>query len=85
MILRAAVGGVGAFCLPRASVVSQPESSSALEITRLSDALFVVRGNGLELCRSLSLMPAKSQLNQRAPELGLVPGLAELNLRARRL
>jgi cyclase len=45
-ILRAAVGGLGAFCLPRASVLSQPSASAALEITRLSDALFVVSGAG---------------------------------------
>jgi cyclase len=45
-ILRAAVGGVGAFCLPRASVVSQPSASAALEITGLGDGLFVVRGSG---------------------------------------
>jgi glyoxylase-like metal-dependent hydrolase (beta-lactamase superfamily II) len=45
-ILRAAVGGVGALCLPRASVVSQPSASAALEITGLGDALFVVQGSG---------------------------------------
>jgi len=44
-ILRAAVGGVGAFWLPRSPVLSQP-SAAALEITRLSDALFVVGGAG---------------------------------------
>jgi len=45
-ILRAAVGGVGALCLPRAALLSQPTASGALEITRLGDALFVVRGAG---------------------------------------
>jgi glyoxylase-like metal-dependent hydrolase (beta-lactamase superfamily II) len=45
-ILRAAAGGVGAFCLPRAPVVSQPAASAPLEITRLGDALFVVAGAG---------------------------------------
>jgi hypothetical protein len=43
-ILRAAVGGVGACCFPHA-LVSQP-ASATLEITRLGDALFVVRGAG---------------------------------------
>jgi glyoxylase-like metal-dependent hydrolase (beta-lactamase superfamily II) len=45
-ILRAAAGGVGAFCLARSSVVSQPSAAAALEVTRLGDALFVVRGSG---------------------------------------
>jgi cyclase len=45
-ILRAAVGGLGAFCLPRAAVLSQPSASVPLEITRLGDALFVVGGAG---------------------------------------
>ena len=45
-ILRAAVGGVGALCLPHAAVVSQPAVSAALEITSLGDALFVVGGAG---------------------------------------
>ena len=45
-ILRAAVGGVGALCLPHAAVVSQPSAAAALEITSLGDALFVVRGAG---------------------------------------
>src|SRR5262245_43228675 len=45
-ILRAAVGGVGAFCFPHAAVVSQPSTSTPLEIERLGDALFVVRGAG---------------------------------------
>ena len=45
-ILRAAVGGVGALCLPRAALRSQPSAAAALEITRLGDALFVVRGAG---------------------------------------
>ncbi len=44
-ILRAAMGGVGALCLAR-SALSQPSAAAALEITRLSDALFVVRGAG---------------------------------------
>ncbi len=44
-ILRAAVGGVGALCLPHAAVVSQP-AVATLEITRLGDALFVVGGAG---------------------------------------
>jgi hypothetical protein len=45
-ILRAAVGGAAALCLPHRAVVSQPSASSALEITSLGDALFVVRGAG---------------------------------------
>ena len=45
-ILRAAVGGAGALCLPRAGLLSQPSTSAALEVTRLGDALFVVRGAG---------------------------------------
>lgn len=44
-ILRAAAAGAGAFCLPRA-LVSQPRAAAPLEITRLGDALFVVRGSG---------------------------------------
>lgn len=45
-ILRAAAGGVGAFCLPHAVVVSQPATSATLEITKLADTLFVVGGAG---------------------------------------
>ena len=45
-ILRAAVGGVGAFCLPRSALLSQPSAAAPLELTRLGDALFVVRGSG---------------------------------------
>ncbi len=45
-ILRAAVGGSCALCLPHAAVVSQPAASATLEITRLGDALFVVGGAG---------------------------------------
>jgi len=45
-ILRAAVGGVGAFYLPHAAVVSQPSASATLEIQSLGDALFVVEGAG---------------------------------------
>ena len=45
-LLRAAVGGVGAFYLPYAPLVSQPSASSTLEIESLGDALFVVRGAG---------------------------------------
>jgi glyoxylase-like metal-dependent hydrolase (beta-lactamase superfamily II) len=45
-ILRAAVGGVGAFCLPHAAVVGQPSPSAALEIEILGDALSVVQGAG---------------------------------------
>jgi glyoxylase-like metal-dependent hydrolase (beta-lactamase superfamily II) len=45
-IVRAVVGGVGALCLPRAALLSQPAASALLEITRLSDALFVVQGAG---------------------------------------
>jgi glyoxylase-like metal-dependent hydrolase (beta-lactamase superfamily II) len=44
-ILRAAVGGVGVACLP-GSISSQPAAPAPLEITRLGDALFVVRGAG---------------------------------------
>jgi cyclase len=44
-ILRAAVGGTAALCLPRLAM-SQPPAAAALEITPLSDALFVVRGSG---------------------------------------
>lgn len=45
-ILRAALGGLGALCLPRAAVVSQPAATAPLEITSLDDALFVVSGSG---------------------------------------
>ena len=45
-ILRAAVGGAGAFCLPHAAVLSQPSAEATLEITTLGDDLFVVRGSG---------------------------------------
>ena len=45
-VLRAAVGGAGAFFLPRAAVVSQPSASAALEITSLGDGLSVVTGAG---------------------------------------
>jgi glyoxylase-like metal-dependent hydrolase (beta-lactamase superfamily II) len=51
-ILRAVAGGVGALCLRRAVVSGQPavspapETTRALEVTRLGDALFVVRGAG---------------------------------------
>jgi cyclase len=45
-LLHAAVGGVGAFYLPRAAVVSQPSVSATLEIESLGEALFVVRGAG---------------------------------------
>jgi cyclase len=45
-ILRAAVGAVGALCLPRSMAVGQPSAPAALEITRLADALFVVSGAG---------------------------------------
>jgi glyoxylase-like metal-dependent hydrolase (beta-lactamase superfamily II) len=45
-ILRAAVGGVGALCIPRAAVVGQPSATATLEITSLGDALFVVTGSG---------------------------------------
>jgi len=44
-ILRAAVIGGGALCLPHASLLSQPPAT-ALEVTRLGDALFVVSGAG---------------------------------------
>jgi cyclase len=45
-ILRAAVGGLGAVCFPRAAVLSQPAAAATLEITRLGDGLFVVGGAG---------------------------------------
>lgn len=45
-IVRAAVGGVGALCIPHAAVVSQASAAAPLEIERLGDALFVVRGAG---------------------------------------
>jgi cyclase len=45
-ILRAAAGGVGAFYLPHAAVVSQPSASPTLEIKNLGDALSLIRGAG---------------------------------------
>jgi cyclase len=45
-ILRAAVGGVGAFYLPHAAVLSQPSATAALEVESLGASLFVVRGAG---------------------------------------
>jgi len=45
-ILRAAAGGVGAFYVPHAAVVSQPSAAATLESESLGDALFVVRGAG---------------------------------------
>lgn len=48
-ILRAAAGGVAAFCLPHARVVSQPAVTATLEITRLADTLFVVGGAGCNI------------------------------------
>ncbi len=45
-ILRAAVGGVGAFCLPRAAVLSQPPATPPLASTALGNDLFVVTGAG---------------------------------------
>ena len=45
-LLRAVAGGIGALCLPRSALVSQPSTAAALEITRLGDALFLVRGSG---------------------------------------
>lgn len=44
-ILRAAVAGGGALCLP-AALWSQPSASAALEVTHLRDTLFVVSGAG---------------------------------------
>ena len=45
-ILRAAMGGVGALCLPHSAALSQPAASGTLEITKLGEALFVVAGAG---------------------------------------
>jgi glyoxylase-like metal-dependent hydrolase (beta-lactamase superfamily II) len=45
-ILRAAMGGAAAFCLPHRVVTSQPSAAATLEIADLGDALFVVRGAG---------------------------------------
>jgi cyclase len=45
-ILQAAVGGVGALCLPHAAVLGQATASAPLEITTLGDGLFVVAGAG---------------------------------------
>jgi cyclase len=45
-ILRAAVGGVAALCLPQSAALSQPAASGTLEITKLGETLFVVAGAG---------------------------------------